>query len=92
LNLVGAEIKVEGFVQGVGFRYFCYKSAVSLNLAGWAKNNPDGSVLVLAEGDRGLIEELISQLKIGPRAAQVTDVKVNWTKFSGDFKSFEVVG
>jgi acylphosphatase len=92
LSSIGAEIKVEGFVQGVGFRYFVFKSANTLDLTGWVKNIPDGSVLVYAEGGRGQIDDLINQLKIGPGAADVRDVKVRWTEFSGKFKSFEVVG
>ena len=92
MNSVGAEIIVEGFVQGVGYRYFTYKIANSLYLNGWVKNNPDSSVSIYVEGERGRIEELISQLKVGPRAAQVADVKVLWKKFSGEYKSFEVIG
>ncbi len=91
MNSVGAEIKVEGFVQGVGFRFFAHRLAPGLGLTGWIRNNPDGSVLIRTEGDRGLIEELIDNLKVGPRAANVKDVKVRWMPFSGEFKSFEVV-
>ena len=79
-------------MQGVGFRYFCYRIASQLKITGWVKNNPDSSVSVYAEGDRGQLEELISQLKVGPSAANVRDVKVQWAEFSGKFKSFEVVG
>ena len=91
MNSVGAEIKVEGFVQGVGFRFFCLRLANSFEINGWVRNNHDGSVSIRAEGDRGQIEELIKNLKIGPRAANVKDVKVRWTPFFGEFKSFEVV-
>ncbi len=91
MSSVGAEIKVEGFVQGVGFRFFCHRLASSLNISGWVRNNPDGSVLIRAEGDRSQLEEMIKSLKVGPRAAQVKDVKVRWLPFSGEFKSFEVV-
>ena len=92
MNSIAADIKVEGFVQGVGFRFFCYRLANNLNLTGWVRNNPEGSVGVYVEGDRSQIEELIDQLKVGPRAAEVTDVKVRWVPFSGKYKSFQVVG
>ena len=78
-------------MQGVGFRFFCHRLATGLGLTGWIRNNHDGSVAIHAEGDRSQIEELIDNLKVGPRAAVVKDVKVRWMPFSGEFKSFEVV-
>ena len=92
MSSIGAEIKVAGYVQGVGFRFFCHRLASSLNIKGWVRNNPDSSVSIRAEGDRSQLEEMIKSLKVGPRAAQVKDVKVHWVPFSGEFKSFEVVG
>ena len=92
MNSIGAEIKVQGFVQGVGFRFFCHRLATALGISGWVRNNPDGSVSLRAEGDRSHIEELIDNLKVGPRAAVVKDVIIRWLPFSGEFKSFEVVG
>lgn len=59
-------------------------------MTGWVKNNPDGSVLVMAEGDRSVIEELIKELKIGPPSAAVTDVNVAWSEYTGRFRSFDV--
>ena len=91
MSSVGAQIKVEGLVQGVGFRFFCHRLAIQLNLTGWVRNNHDDSVSVWAEGDRSQIEELIKNLKSGPRAAVVRDVKIKWLPFSGKFKDFEVV-
>lgn len=92
MNSVGAEIRVEGQVQGVGFRFYSHRLASGLNLKGWVKNDYDGSVVVRAEGDRSQIEELISGLKVGPRTAIVNDVKITWLPFSGKFKDFEIVG
>ncbi|MBI4720187.1 MAG: acylphosphatase, partial [Chitinivibrionia bacterium] len=59
LNSVGAHLRVCGLVQGVGYRYFCLRKALSLQLTGWVRNESDGSVSVLVEGDRGAIEALI---------------------------------
>ncbi|MGH8014978.1 MAG: acylphosphatase [Candidatus Zixiibacteriota bacterium] len=92
MSSVGAEINVVGQVQGVGFRFFCHRLASSLKITGWVKNNYDGSVLVRAEGDRSQIEELINNLKVGPRAAVVKDIKIRWLPFSGEFKDFEITG
>ena len=87
---VGADIRVRGMVQGVGFRHNCWRHASRLDLAGWVRNLPDGSVALHAEGNRGAIESLIDEIKIGPGASSVSDVIVTWTPFSGQFNSFEI--
>ena len=48
-----ARYVVRGRVQGVGYRYFVLRQAEELGLAGFARNLPDGSVEVIAEGARG---------------------------------------
>lgn len=83
-------MRISGYVQGVGFRYYCYQTAVGLGLNGWVRNEPDGSVAVAVEGERGLIEELIVQLKVGPPASSVNDVSVRWESFGGRFNSFQI--
>ncbi len=90
MNSVGAQLTIRGLVQGIGYRYYCYRAAKSLGLTGWVKNNPDGSVLVMAEGDRSLVEELIKELKVGPPSAAVTDVDVAWTEYTGRYRNFDV--
>ena len=81
---------VKGLVQGVGYRFFVIRRAELLGLTGWVKNLPDGTVEVVAEGDRELLEELIKELWKGPSAAQVTDVIINWERYTGEFKNFDV--
>lgn len=61
-----------------------------MDLKGYAKNMPDGSVKVEAEGDRGLIEALIDRLKVGPPAAHVKDLRVEWAAFRGDLGDFNI--
>ena len=90
MGSVAAELHVRGVVQGVGFRYFCHRSAMNLNLTGWARNNPDGSVSVWVEGDRGAIEQFIDNLKVGPRSASVSDIKVDWKEFTGRYSGFNI--
>jgi acylphosphatase len=92
MNSVGADIRVRGHVQGVGYRYFCYTKAVTLQLTGWVCNMPDGSVAVHVEGDRGNIEILLADLSVGPYASSVGDVEIAWTKFSGTYHSFSITG
>ena len=66
---------VRGRVQGVGFRWFVEREAHMLGIAGWVRNNHDGSVEVLAMGTRDQLLGLRSRLQEGPRAARVDDVQ-----------------
>jgi len=83
-------IIINGQVQGVFFRYKTQQEANNLGLTGWVKNNGDGSVEVLAEGDKDKLEELISWCKAGPRSARVENVEVNRAPYRGEFEGFEI--
>ena len=69
---------VEGFVQGVGFRWFVVRHAEARNLRGYVRNRVDGSVEVEAEGEKALLEELLGQLRTGPRSSIVEHLNVEW--------------
>jgi acylphosphatase len=73
-ELQGRRFVVRGRVQGVGFRWFVEREAHLLGIAGWVRNNADGSVEVLAMGTRDQLFGLRSRLQQGPRAARVDDV------------------
>ena len=87
---IHASITVQGLVQGVGYRWFANRHAVALGLNGFVKNNYDGTVFLEVEGDRSLIEELIVQLKTGPRSAQVRDLSVEWSDPKNLFLGFSI--
>ncbi len=90
MNDVSAKIIIKGLVQGVNFRYFTHNQAIKLGLKGYVKNLFTGNVEAFVEGDKPIIEEFISTLKIGPRASRVTDVIVEWGPFSSKYKSFYI--
>jgi len=73
-DLQAKRFRVRGRVQGVGFRWFVEREARLLGIAGWVRNNSDGSVEVLAMGTRDQLFGLRSRLQQGPRAARVDDV------------------
>jgi acylphosphatase len=81
---------VRGRVQGVSFRYYTQRRAAELGLTGTARNLWDGSVEVIAEGPRRDVEDLLAFLRVGPRAAFVTGVDVEWSAPLGDLERFEV--
>lgn len=87
---VGANIIVRGMVQGVGYRYFVHTWATRLGLAGYVTNLYNGDVEIEAEGERSLIEALIDEVRVGPRAAHVLDVKVKWRTPKRQFSGFEI--
>ncbi len=87
---VAAHIVVHGLVQGVGFRYFVFRVAVRLGLAGWVRNQYNGDVELVAEGERSMVEEFIKAVKIGPRSAHVKDLTIEWQNYSGTYSSFEI--
>lgn len=69
-------VRVQGRVQGVGYRYFAINEAVYYSLTGWAKNLPDGDVKVVAEGESGALEKFTEALRRGPMMSRVTGLEV----------------
>ncbi len=82
---------VTGKVQGVFFRASTLERAQSLNLTGWVKNLPDGSVEVSAEGSRFSLEDLVTWCRQGPPDAEVEDVIVRWGKYEGEYRTFMII-
>jgi acylphosphatase len=90
-ELIRAHVRVEGEVQGVGFRQATVHEAERIGgLAGSVKNLPDGRVEVLVEGERGKVEVLVAWLRVGPRLARVSDVQVTYSTPSGDLGRFGI--
>jgi len=84
------EAFVQGRVQGVGFRQFVAAEGEALRLAGTARNLPDGSVEVVAEGSRTALLALVAALRAGPPAAHVEKLRVRWTEARGRSRGFEI--
>jgi acylphosphatase len=83
---------VRGRVQGVGFRWFVEREAKTLGIAGWVRNNSDGSVEVLATGTRDQLSGLRSRLQQGPRASRVDNVEEADAKAVPGLNTFRIEG
>ena len=81
---------ISGTVQMVGFRAFTESRAEARGITGYVRNLPSGEVEVVAEGDRGLLEELIVELRRGPSGARVRNVLVSWEQARGECGDFTV--
>jgi len=84
-------ILVSGIVQGVFFRSSTQKKARKLSLTGFVKNEPDGKVKIVAEGEEKSLEELIKWAKRGPMLAKVNGIEVKWDKAQGEFEDFKIM-
>lgn len=69
-------VNVRGRVQGVFFRAEAEARARSLGLGGWIRNEPDGSVSAVFEGDPQRVESMVEWCRRGPSGARVEEVDV----------------
>jgi acylphosphatase len=83
---------VRGRVQGVGFRWFVDHESRQLGLAGWVRNNVDGTVEVLAMGSEEQLTLLGQKLRRGPRAARIDDVQEKPAEPVAGLTTFRIEG
>ncbi|SEK29386.1 acylphosphatase [Roseovarius azorensis] len=69
--------QVSGRVQGVSFRVWARVEAQGRGLAGWVRNEADGSVSAHLEGPSADVDDMVTALHRGPPAAIVREVTVN---------------
>ena len=81
---------ISGIVQGVGFRYFTLRAARHLGLSGYVRNLRDGRVEAVASGEPEAIEAFVSQMRQGPRAAQVSGLEASEIQMDGQLDGFEI--
>ena len=85
-------MKVTGLVQGVGFRWTTQMIAQKLGITGTVKNNPDGSVSIVAQGEELPLEHFIKKIKASPSVAgHVDHVDLNTISNAEKFTRFSVV-
>ncbi len=85
---VRVEVRLTGRVQGVWFRQSTKKTAEQYDVSGWCRNNSDGSVEAVFEGEESAVKSVIEWCKDGPELARVDDLQIEWKKSTGEFERF----
>jgi len=83
-------ISVFGDVQGVFFRANTQDKARELGLRGWVRNVRDGSVEIVAEGEKETLEKLLEWCSHGPVAATVSRLEHEWLENKNEFSDFKI--
>lgn len=89
-DLASVKVTVHGRVTGIGFRAFARAQAKALGLTGYARNLPDDSVEIEAEGERDKLEKLVARLKAGPPLSRVQNADVTWSEYRGIYQDFSI--
>jgi acylphosphatase len=82
--------KVYGNVQGVFYRSYLRDRAQELGIVGYAKNMPDGTVEVVAQGGGEALEAFLKHVQLGPDNAEVESVDIVRGKAEGAYKDFSI--
>jgi len=82
--------RIHGDVQGVGFRAFTRNHAWQLGVQGYVRNAVDGTVEVVAEGERDTLQTFLRILKEGPHYGAVSRVEAEWSEAAEKFQGFGV--
>lgn len=84
------QLRITGKVQGVFFRASTRQKALELGIRGWVKNEPDGSVTAVGQGDPPALQKWIAWCQEGPENANVEEVRKETVPLS-DFNQFEII-
>ena len=84
------EVIVKGLVQGVGFRYFCFRKAQEFNVKGYVRNLINGDVELQIEADEGHIKDFVMELKKGPFGAEVRRLILTELDYKNEFIEFHI--
>ena len=72
------------------FRQAIKHIAEKLGLSGFVKNEDDGSVTIVAEGEEENLQKFIEWAKVGTPLSRIDNIKIEWRGATGEFNSFEI--
>ena len=84
MSSVRAHAVITGRVQGVFYRASCRDEATARGLAGWVRNESDGSVEAVFEGPEKDVRAMLDWCRKGPPHAAVRDVAIDWETPKGE--------
>jgi len=84
-------LKIYGNVQGVGFRYWTKSQAKALGLTGFSRNEADGTVVIVVQGERKSLDKFLKMCYDGPSFAQVTHLTPEWEEQKERYKEFDIL-
>ncbi len=90
MAVIRAEVRVTGRVQGVWFRQSTKNMADQHGVTGWCRNNPDGSVEAVFEGEEDRAKSAVNWCKTGPRLARVDNLNIVWETPTCEFDDFQI--
>ena len=70
-------LRIEGYVQAVGYRHFAIQEATKLGLDGWVRNRTDGTVEILVSGKTKAVEAFVLAAMRGPDGSRVKNVEMH---------------
>jgi acylphosphatase len=85
-------VRITGKVQGVRFRVWTRDEVTQLGLAGWVRNEEDGSVVALIAGSDTAISTMIERFRRGPSGASVSSVETESTALATMPTDFRIIG
>ncbi|WP_428910972.1 acylphosphatase [Niallia sp. Krafla_26] len=88
--MIQLHIIVSGKVQSVGYRYFSQMKAVQYGVTGWAKNLSDGSVEIMAKGEKDDLDAFVADLKVGNPFSKIEHMEIKEVEETEDFHSFTI--
>lgn len=84
-------LRIYGYVQGVGFRYFVRQQAMAMGVSGFTRNLPDGSVEVILQGEEEAVKMVADACRLGPPSAIVEKVEEEVLPPSDSIEGFKII-
>ena len=88
---IKVHVIISGRVQGVFFRMETKKVADSFIVSGWVKNNRDGTVEAVFEGEKDAVDSVVKWCKKGPPLSKVSSVEVVEKDYKSEFRGFDII-
>lgn len=86
-----AHLFIKGDVIGVGFRAWTKIQAKISGITGWVRNNSEGYVEALIQGEQQKVDQIIELIKKGPPVSHVSDVQIFWQEAKEIFDDFKII-